>query len=848
MKIAAEGGLLSYFEERMAKLGITPEINQVQLRKTNIYTHREELQNFQIFKSVDKGIEILVYDLNRNTIRVERHGSKQKKDYVLLRLEKPIIRSDGSTMKYVIPKGAGTHPFFPPPILEKFERKEKINTLFLTEGFFKAFKASMHGVDMVGLSSITHMKETGKNNIHPEILELMNVCQVERMVWLCDGDAADITHKELKDGADLRKRPANFFASVQTFKNVLSDFDVQKWFLYINTEAIWKDNESKKLPNGEFISRDDLKGIDDLLVSLPEKTEQIVKDLNSVSMGGYYFQKFDITYSILKVHQHFHLNNVNDFYFFHVDRRPELATIEFIFDGSRYKYDEDAKECKLIIPKETKFYFRVGDDYYKYITIPNQYNKSERTIQERKKGTIMDDHGKNFIKMIPKFEAFCNVPDHINFRPIIDNCFNVYNPIDYMPDDDECTEEDCPTIISFLKHLFGEKTVSYSKSNNGVKEKIEISTLDIALDYLQILYQFPQQKLPIICLVSAENNTGKTTFGNFLRIMLGANVAIVGNQDLTSDFNAHWAGKNVVICDEAKIDKVHVVEKIKMLSTARKIFMNAKGRGQVELDCFIKFVMISNNEDNFINITDQDIRFWIIKVPKLVSENPKLVDLLAEEMPAWLSFLGRRKMKTEMMNRMWFHPDLLRTEALKKVIANSQSNAEKELRHWLREMFLDTGKKEIRMSASVIHKEIFRSSQKVEPMYLSRVIKDKMRCEQYHVYIVDGVKNEYDSIEEARAVAALKFEGQEVMVESKISKKYKVIRYTYPHIEVKGGSEGKLESYVIDSGDMGRPYVFKRSDFVSEEESRSTILDPERSSMEETFQDSVTQEDPSLPF
>jgi hypothetical protein len=35
-----------------------------------------------------------------------------------------------------------------------------------------------------------------------------------------------------------------------------------------------------------------------------------------------------------------------------------------------------------------------------------------------------------------------------------------------------------------------------------------------------------------------ENNTGKSTLGNLLRLMLGANVAIVGNQDLAGDFNA----------------------------------------------------------------------------------------------------------------------------------------------------------------------------------------------------------------------------------------------------------------------------------------------------------------------
>jgi hypothetical protein len=56
-----------------------------------------------------------------------------------------------------------------------------------------------------------------------------------------------------------------------------------------------------------------------------------------------------------------------------------------------------------------------------------------------------------------------------------------------------------------------------------------------------------------------------------------------------------------------------VIEKIKSLSTAKKIFMNAKGRGQVELDCFLKFILITNNEESFITLSDNDITVLGIK-------------------------------------------------------------------------------------------------------------------------------------------------------------------------------------------------------------------------------------------
>ena len=331
------------------------------------------------------------------------------------------------------------------------------------------------------------------------------------------------------------------------------------------------------------------------------------------------------------------------------------------------------------------------------------------------------------------------MPDHFNFEQVIHNCFNVYSPLDIVPDEDPCTEDDCPTIINFIRHLFGDKNVSFKVADN---EKIEYSTFDLAMDYLQLLYLHPQQKLPILCLVSKENNTGKTTFANFLRMMLGANVAIVGNADLQNDFNAHWSTKSVVICDETKIDKQHVVEKIKSLSTARKIFMNAKGKGQVELDCFIKFVLITNNEDNFINATNEDIRYWVIKVPCLKKENPEILENFKHEMPFFLSYLNGRKMKTAKMNRMWFHPDLIRTEAFERVIERSRSGLGKELRLQLQDFFLRPEleiKEEIFMSRKNII-EVFKiQTARYDLTYIERVLKDELKISVHHKYkIISG--------------------------------------------------------------------------------------------------------------
>ncbi len=810
--MSEEKNNLSFYHKRLDPLGVTEENNKIALWQNDINnkdSHQEILVDVPIFREVPEGIEIAVYTLDRLQITYSKEGTKAKKKFSIVRLENPVTRADGSVMKYKLPKGAGTHPFFPPALVDRYDKKEKFNILYLVEGYFKAWYASLQGANIVGLSSITHMKNAETGKLHPDIAKLIDACDIKKVVWLTDGDAIDITQKELTDGLDLSKRPKGFFASVSTFKTIFDDFEhLEKWFFHIDTDNILSNHPGK-------VFREDVKGIDDLLITLAAEKNEIMMDMHSMQPGNY-FQKFNVTYSTSKAYTHFHLRDVKDFYLFHAERRPELKGKEFIYNGTRYQYNEETGDCDVKIPGAAKMYFRCGDDYFKFVQMPNQYKQLERTFHSRKKGTIIDDHGSKFTKFIPKYEAFCNVPDHFNFEQVIHNCFNVYSPLDFIPDEEKCTEEDCPTIINFIRHLFGEKMVSYTDSET--KQKLEYRTMDLALDYLQLLYQQPQQKLPIVCLVSRENNTGKSTFANFLRMMLGANTAIVGNADLQSDFNAHWATKSVVVCDETKIDKQQVVEKIKNLSTARKIFMNAKGRGQVELDCFIKFVLITNNEDSFIHATDDDIRYWVIKVPVLTQENPTILDQIKEEMSSFLSLLQNRKLATKLENRMWFHPKLLKTDALNKVIAYSQPQVEKEMRHYLKELFLDTGVDEIWMSTNDVHKEIFKNSTRYEGYYLQRIIRENLKCDTYHLWEVEGIAKKYKTEEEAIAAAEVKFpDHQGFMVQGKIKKFHTVTRYTYPRME-EVMTDSKKETKRIEVSGHGRPFIFKRKDFVKDED------------------------------
>ncbi len=777
-----------YFERRLQLLGITEENNSINLLRFDAKENKNVLQPVPIFRKHEKGIEIIVYSLQRETIRIAKEGSKIKKDWSIIRLETPITKPDGHTIKYLMPKGQGSFPFIPPQIIDKYDAKQPIQTLFLTEGFFKAFKGAIHGIDVIGLPSITHLKEKETGAIHRDILEIIRVCDVKRVVWLTDGDCLDLSKDatDPKKKVDLYKRPSSFFASINTFKQLFDDYDIDKYWMYVDTDGILQLQEFMK-PLDQRISRDQVKGLDDIMVSYPDRIADIVSDINSVSKKGDWFQKFNISHGLSKPREHFRMNNVNTFYLFHVERNPGLKGKEFIFNGTTYKYNEDKGECDVMIPGDAKKYFRVGDQYHKWVHIPNKYGQKERQFKGRMKGTIIDDHGKEFVKHVPKFEAFCNVPDHVNYQAHIDNCFNVYNPLEWTPAEEECTEEDCPTILKYIRHIFGQSNVSFKHPKT--KELKEVAVYDMAMDYIQVMYQRPWEKLPILCLVSKENNTGKSTFGKLLKQIFGGNAAVVGNADLAGDFNAHWATKLVVICDETKIDKQAVIEKVKSLSTAEKIMMNAKGKDHVEIDCFIKFIFITNNEENFINIYEEDIRYWIIKVPTISEENPSILDDMIEEIPAFLNFLNRRKMATEKLNRMWFYPALLRTEALKKVIQYSRPTIEKEIVQKIQDLFLDFTVDEIWMSRSDVHKEFFNN--RFESNYIEKILKEHLKLDQYH---------------ELHATEKDLFNNPK--------KIYKVRRYSYPRWETKI-VDGKQDMVRVEVTCNGRPYLFKRSQFVS---------------------------------
>jgi sulfur relay (sulfurtransferase) DsrC/TusE family protein len=515
-------------------------------------------------------------------------------------------------------------------------------------------------------------------------------------------------------------------------RELLTDYEVTIYFSHVLSQNV--ENQPK--------------GLDDLLIELKGREDQVLSDLMQLGIPGQLFYRLNVSSYLKKLQPYFNLQSAEKFYEAWYDL---IGNREFQYFGTKYKYDDTKKALVKTLPKEAKDFMRVGDDYYELVEIPTIYEDTETKLVRRAKSTITDDFGKDIFKSIPKYKAFTNMPSHTNFQKVINNCYNKYAPFTHEPKDG-----DWHTTKFFLEHIFGEH-------------------YEYGLDYIQILYQHPTQILPILCLVSKENKTGKTTFLDFLKLIFGENACKVGNAELSNEFNSFTATRLVVGVDETFLEKKTTIEKIKMLSTSNRIAMQRKGVDHEEMWHFAKYILVSNNEDNFIYASDEDVRYWVRKVPQIKKEIPDMLTMLHEEVPAFLFMLNNRKISVQKTGRAWFDPLLLETEALRRLRTASKSTAEKEITGYMHNLFMEFGVAEIKMTIENLKERTVKN--KYEDNYIARILNDNL----------------------------------------KIEKSEKVQRYKLPRWSTDPMNDERIEK-VYDPMPPGRPYIFKIEYFLSDAE------------------------------
>ena len=300
-------------------------------------------------------------------------------------------------------------------------------------------------------------------------------------------------------------------------------------------------------------------------------------------------------------------------------------------------------------------YIRVGTSYYKRVKAPTIAGHFNDILVHWNMETIKQDHGKDHLSKIPKYDGFTCIPNHINFKQEHLGFYNIYSPLGK-----QSKEGSIVNSLKFVEHIFGKH-------------------FELGLDYLQLLYLKPIQVLPILCLVSKERSTGKSTFLKWLKEIFDNNLTYLTNDSFSSQFNADWANKLLICIDEVLFNKEELTERIKYLSTTNINKLEAKGKDKREVEFFGKFILCSNNEESFIKIDANETRFWVIKVPILETENIQFLGNLIKEIPAFMHYLNQRKIASKHLTRMWFTPQQIKTKALVKLVQNNRNRVEKEL-------------------------------------------------------------------------------------------------------------------------------------------------------------------------
>ena len=345
-------------------------------------------------------------------------------------------------------------------------------------------------------------------------------------------------------------------------------------------------------------------------------------------------------------------------------------------------------------------FIRVGTSLYKIVEQPRLNGGYVKKRIAWNNETLRQDYGKDYIGSVPKYDGFCTVPEHIGYRPVVGKFLNLYEPIDHQP-----KEGDFSHIQSLVRHIFGEQ-------------------YELGMDYLQLLYLQPVQKLPILLLVSEERNTGKSTFLNFLKAFFQNNVTFNTNEDFRSQFNSDWAGKLLIVVDEVLLNRREDSERLKNLSTTLSYKVEAKGKDRDEIAFFAKFVLCSNNEYLPVIIDAGETRYWVRKIDRLQSDDTDFLQKLKAEIPAFLHFLQHRQLSTEKESRMWFAPSLLHTKALQKIIRSNRNRLEIEMQELILDIMDSVGTDTFSFCYNDLLLLLVHSQVKVEKHQVRKVLQE----------------------------------------------------------------------------------------------------------------------------
>lgn len=742
---------LSYLEERLTALGISKD----QL-KVSVHDPDFPPQSLDLFSSDEKGnINILYLDPDGQPMKYDEKGKLRQ--FTRKRYRDPV-----NGKKYSQPYRSGVFPFITPGIIKKYKKGEKIKTLFIVEGEFKAFSGNLSGLDTIGIGGIHNYKDKDKNTLDDYLLNIVNKCKVKNIVLLFDADCLTVEYEENKD---LYTRPNSFYTAVKNFKELTKPLSIDIYFSHILTKY---ENTAK--------------GLDDLINYKDTNKETLKKELYSFRTGSKrkYIHTISISEnSILELRKYFGIDNVDNFYLKYSNIIQEEV---FIYNRSRYQHN--GKKLEIIRHGDADLFLRVGCDYFKKVATLNSKGNYEIVLKKWKTTEITRDYVKrgitDFFEQIQKHDGFCNIPDNssnynrVHIVQIEENQsinYNLYEPLEF-----ELKEGEFQNTKNFLNHITSNKNQP-GEYHTGDK-------YTILLDYLTILFKNPIQKLPVLCLVSKIQGTGKSTFLKWLKLIYKSNAVILGNNEFKMEFNYHYITKLLIMVDESLIalEARKEKERMKKLATDDKQLVQLKGIDLFEIDFYGKLIMCSNYENNFIPLEKEDIRFFILKLPQFEKEDPDFLEKLESEIPYFLYYLNNRKIFHPKESRAWFNHKYIRTEQYEIIIDNTKSRLEQDIEDYVKDYLLTFQSNELKIDAKI----------------LTQKVNENAKYKHSKSEIVRFLKNEKE------------------MIPGKVQR-YELYESLNPDLSDE-------ENYtLLTTKYMGRVYIFRAENWLNEEELKNLV-------------------------
>ena len=676
---------MSYLKERLKKLNITDKLNTYKaVGEDGVHG-----MNFKFFTETEKGdIAINYIALDGKVVTFLKDGKKLRA-FSRTRYQVPVELPNGKEKKYDQPTGSPVVAFVTPELLKRYKTGEETRDLYIVEGEFKAFAMSNFGLPTFGIGGIHNFKDEKGVYLNTEIVTFCKKCKVQNIILLFDADCLQVKWEE---GKDLYNRPAGFYSAVRKFNELLKPHNLNLYFAHI-------------------VQSSDYKGIDDVLYNGISDQGQVVKELEEFSIESKdkkYVMSYGITgrsYTIIR--GLFGLNSVEEFFELY---KEELKDKDFVYKQNTYHLENG--KITLSWHGQQQQYVRIGINYFKKTFALMTNNQIEENLELWSKGAICDDFKKSklFLDSIEKYDSFTNIPENdpdkykrtiiVGRDGMVSKLYNRYSKVPHTPE-----EGSWQTINKLLHHIF-----------NYTNLKGE-SLYEFGLDYLQLLYTQPLKHLPILCLVSKERGTGKSTFLDLLKSIFADNMRILDSSRLMSPYNGHWAGKLVVAVDESFInmdEKNGAGNKLKMIATNATIPFEEKHKNAGEIPNISKLIMCSNDEFNFVKIDKEENRYCIIKVEPFTGDtDPHMVKKMLEEIPAFLYFLKHRQLYYPERSRLWFDERLFETEALLKIQERTEPMVVKQIKNAIKDQFYWLRTENVRLSANVLFELIRRKYNKI---------------------------------------------------------------------------------------------------------------------------------------